>query len=43
MARDKNIRVSDDELEKLKEYRDSEYDSSIPLGFIISELVEDAE
>lgn len=43
MAREKNIRVSEKELERIKEYRDSEYDCSIPLGYIISELVKDAE
>lgn len=41
MARTKKIRVSDKELDKLKKYRDSEYDSSIPLGFVISELIPD--
>jgi len=40
MVRSKNIRVSEEELRKLKDYRDDEYDSSIPLGFIISELVD---
>jgi len=42
MAREKNVRLSEDELEKLKEHRDCEYDSSIPLGFVIGELVENA-
>lgn len=42
MSRKKKVRVSDEELEDLKSYRDSEYDSSIPLGFIIGELVSDA-
>ena len=41
MARDKKIRVSEEELEKLKQYRDSEYDSSIPLGFVIGEIVDE--
>lgn len=41
MARDKKIRVSEEELEKLKQYRNSEYDSSIPLGFVIGELVDE--
>jgi hypothetical protein len=41
VARNKKIRVSDEELEKLKEYRDSEYDSSIPLGFVLGELVDE--
>lgn len=41
MPRTKNVRVSDEELEKLKQYRDSEYDSSIPLGFVIGELVDE--
>jgi two-component sensor histidine kinase len=40
VARNKKIRVSEEELKKLKEYRDIEYDSSIPLGFVISELVQ---
>jgi len=42
MAREKNVRLSENELRKLKQYRDSEYDSSIPLGFVIGELVDDA-
>lgn len=42
MAREKNVRLSEDELCKLKEYRDSEYDSSIPLGYVIGELVNNA-
>ncbi len=42
MVREKNVRVSEKELAELKKYRDSEYDSSIPLGFVISELVDDA-
>jgi hypothetical protein len=41
VARDKKIRVSEEELEKLKQYRDSEYDSSIPLGFVIGEIVDE--
>lgn len=42
MQREKRVRVSGEELEKLKNYRDEKYDSSIPLGFIISELIDDA-
>jgi len=42
MAREKNVRLSEDELRKLKQYRDSVYDSSIPLGFVIGELVDNA-
>jgi len=41
MQRDKRVRLSDDELQKLKDYRDEHYDSSIPLGYIISELIDD--
>jgi len=41
MPRKKRIRVSHEELNQLKQYRDSEYDESIPLGFVISELVPD--
>jgi len=43
VARNKKIRVSEEELEKLKQYRDSEYDSSIPLGFVIGELIDERE
>jgi hypothetical protein len=42
MARENKVRLSDSELESLKEYRDSEYDSSIPLGFVIGELINNA-
>jgi len=42
MAREKNVRLSENELSKLKKYRNSEYDPSIPLGYIIGELVDDA-
>jgi len=41
VSRNKKVRVSEEELEKLKQYRDSEYDSSIPLGFIIGEIIDD--
>jgi len=43
VVRKRNIRVSEEELEKLKGYRDEAYDSSIPLGFIISELIDNAK
>lgn len=39
--RKKRARLSEEELSKLKEYRENEYDSSIPLGFIISELIDE--
>jgi len=42
MAREKNVRLSVDELAKLKDYRNAEYDSSIPLGYVIGELVDEA-
>ena len=42
VTREKRVRIAEDELTKLKEYRDEEYGSSIPLGFVIAELVEDA-
>jgi hypothetical protein len=41
VVREKKIRVSEEELKRIKEYRNSEYDSSIPLGFVISELIPD--
>lgn len=42
MAREKKIRVSEEELELIKEYRNNKYDETIPLGFVISNLVKDA-
>jgi hypothetical protein len=40
VVRENKVRVSDEELNALKEYRDTNYDDSIPLGFIIGELVD---
>jgi hypothetical protein len=37
--REKNIRVNEEELEMLKEYRDNNY-PSVPLGAIIKILLE---
>jgi len=39
--REKRVRLSSDELSKLKDYREDKYDSSIPLGFVISELIDE--
>ncbi len=39
MARENKVRLSDEEHKKLKEYRNKEYDETIPLGFVISELI----
>ena len=39
--REKNVRVNEEELSSLKEYRDKHY-PGIPMGFVIKELVEDA-
>lgn len=39
MTRNKTVRVSDEELELLKEYRAKQYDLGIPLGYIIKQLL----
>jgi len=41
VARENKVRVSDEELRQLKQYRDEYYDESIPLGFIIAELLDE--
>lgn len=40
VARTNTVRVSDSELQTLKDYRDENYDGYIPLGFVIGELAE---
>jgi len=39
MTRTKTVRVSDEELELLKEYRVKQYDMGIPLGYVIKQLL----
>lgn len=41
MAREKRIRLSSEEISKLKKYRESEYDESVPYGYIIMELIDE--
>lgn len=41
MQREKRVRLSKEELDNLKQYRDKHYDSSIPLGYVIGELTND--
>lgn len=41
MNRTKSVRLSPEELEKLKTYRNEVYDDGIPLGFVIDQLVEE--
>jgi len=38
MAREKTVRVNEDELQSLKEYRDTKYSGYVPLGFVIGDL-----
>jgi len=38
MARENTVRLSDEELEKLKECRDNKYSGYVPLGFVIGDL-----
>lgn len=42
MPRDNTVRVSEEELQALKKYKDEEYDAYIPLGFVIGELAKSA-
>lgn len=39
MTRNKTVRVSVKELELLKKYRAEQYDSGIPLGYVIKQLL----
>ena len=39
MSRENTVRVSDEELSKLKEYRDEEFSGYVPLGFVIGDLI----
>jgi uncharacterized ubiquitin-like protein YukD len=39
MTRNKTVRVSDEELKLLKEYRAEQYDMGIPLGYVIKQLL----
>jgi hypothetical protein len=39
MVRKKTVHVSDEELRLLKKYRAQKYDSGIPLGYIIKQLL----
>ena len=38
MPRNKTVRVNDSELQKLKDYREEEYEGYVPLGFVIGQL-----
>lgn len=43
MNRTKAVRVSPEELEQLKKYRANVFDDGIPLGFVISRLLEEVD
>lgn len=42
MSRSNTVRLSDEELDMLKEYRDNKYSGYVPLGFVIGDLVNNA-
>lgn len=41
MKRDKRVRLSEEELNILKKYRDKNYDTSIPLGYVIGDALDE--
>jgi hypothetical protein len=41
--RTKEIRLSEEEHEQLTNYKIEEYDSTVPFGFVISQLIEGEE
>ena len=41
--RTNNIRLSDAEKKRLAEYRDTHYHETVPFGYVVSELLEEAE
>lgn len=43
MTRNKAIRVSPEELAKLKKYRAEKYDDGIPLGFVMAQLLDEVD
>lgn len=38
--RDKEIRLSDSEKQRLCEYRDTQYDETIPYGYVVGDLLD---
>ena len=39
--RDKEIRLSDNEKQRLQQYRDTEFDETVPYGFIVNRLIDE--
>ena len=39
--RDNEIRLSDSEKQRLEQYRDVEYDDTVPYGFVVSRLLDE--
>jgi len=39
MARSNTVRLSDEELDLLKEYQEREYSGYVPLGFVIGDMI----
>jgi len=39
VSREKTVRVSEEELQQLKKYRDENYHAYVPLGFVIGQLI----
>jgi len=43
MPRTNTVRLSDEEISLLKEYRDERYSGYVPLGFVIGDLIKKDE
>ena len=39
--RSKEIRLSDDEKRRLKQYRDAQFDETVPYGFVVGRLLDE--
>jgi hypothetical protein len=39
--RDNEIRLSDSEKQRLKEYREAQFDKTVPYGFILGQLLDE--
>jgi hypothetical protein len=39
--RDNEVRLSDSEKQRLKQYRDAQFDETVPYGFIVGRLLDE--
>jgi hypothetical protein len=39
--RDNEIRLSDSEKQRLKQYREAQFDKTVPYGFVVSRLLDE--